>query len=250
VVHAVLTGLSMVIMNALGVKLGFGFSAGLIDYGMNYGLSTRAWLLLPVGGVYFAIYYFSFRFFILKFDLKTPGRDVAPEVTGTAPADESDRAQGFIQALGGAANLTSVEACTTRLRLVLADQAAIDEPRLRALGARGILRLGEHDMQIVLGPIADAVAEEIRARLRGGGAAPAPALEDLAAALRRALAPASPRRIEARSARLIVDLDHPDRLDLAALEQLGLRGVTRAAPSTLHILAGGDAGALAQLLDR
>jgi N-acetylglucosamine PTS system EIICBA or EIICB component len=249
VLHAILTGLSMVIMNALGVKLGFGFSAGLIDYGLNYGLSTRAWLLLPVGLAYFAIYYFSFRFFILKFDLKTPGRDVAPEANVKA-AHESDRAPGFIQALGGAANLTSVEACTTRLRLILADPAAIDEPRLRALGARGILRLGAHDAQVVLGPIADAVAEEIRSALRAGTPASARSLETLAAGLRHALAAANPRRVEARSTRLIVDLDDPDRFDAAALEQLGLRGVTRSGPATLHILTAGDAGALADLLNR
>jgi PTS system N-acetylglucosamine-specific IIC component len=249
VVHAVLTGIAMVVMDALHVKLGFGFSAGLFDYALNFRHATRPWLLLPVGAAYFAIYYFSFRFFILRFDLKTPGRDAAPEA-GVTDAGDSNRAQGFIQALGGGANLTGVEACMTRLRLVLADPNAIDEPRLRALGARGILRLGEHDVQVVLGPIADAVAEEIRAGLRGGAPASARSLEDLAAGLRHALAGARPRRVEARATRLIVDLDDPDRVDPAALEQLGLRGVTRSGPSTLHILTAGDAGALADLLNR
>ncbi len=74
-VHAVLTGLAMVIMNLLGVKLGFGFSAGLFDYVLNFKQATRPLWLLPVGAAYFALYYFLFRFVIVRFDLKTPGRE-------------------------------------------------------------------------------------------------------------------------------------------------------------------------------
>jgi PTS system N-acetylglucosamine-specific IIC component len=236
-VHAVLTGISMVVMNALGVKLGFGFSAGLFDYVLNYNLATRPLWLIPVGAVYFAIYYFSFRFFILRFDLKTLGREPLAEAGPVAAADGGDRAAGFVAALGGGANLQSVEACMTRLRLVLADPNIIDEAALRALGARGVLRLGEHDLQVVLGPIADAVASEIRARLRSGGTSETPPpLADLVTTIRHALAAAGIRSAEGRGSRLIVDLDDADRADLAALDAPGLRGVARAAPNTLHIL--------------
>ena len=72
-VHAVLTGIAMVLMHALDVHLGFGFSAGLFDYVLNFSLSTRPLLLIPIGLAYFALYYFLFRFCILRFDLKTPG---------------------------------------------------------------------------------------------------------------------------------------------------------------------------------
>ncbi len=128
----------MVTMNLLGVKLGFGFSAGLFDYVLNYGKATRPLLLLPVGAAYFVLYYGLFRVFIRRFDLKTPGReDVQSAVAvSTAPAD---RARAYIAALGGAANLISVGACTTRLRLVVRNQAAVDEPALKALGARGFI---------------------------------------------------------------------------------------------------------------
>src|SRR3954451_17187086 len=112
VLHAVLTGLSMVIMDALGVKLGFGFSAGLFDYLINFKLATRPWLLLPVGIAYFGIYYFSFRFCILRFNLQTPGREVKPQPPALAVG--GDRGGQFVAALGGAANLKSVDACTTR----------------------------------------------------------------------------------------------------------------------------------------
>src|SRR3546814_6103983 len=72
--HAVLTGLAMALMDVLGIKLGFGFSAGLLDYALNFSKATRPLLLVPVGIVYFLLYYGVFRFAILRFNLKTPGR--------------------------------------------------------------------------------------------------------------------------------------------------------------------------------
>lgn len=173
-IHAVLTGISMALMDALGIKLGFGFSAGLFDYVLNFKLSSKPLLLLPVGAAYALIYYGLFRFFIRKLDLATPGREKG-EVAATAPAGEatagSSRGEAFVKALGGAANLTSVDACTTRLRLIVADQNAVDDAALTALGARGIIRPSANATQVVLGPIADLVAEEIRTAM-GGGAAP------------------------------------------------------------------------------
>ncbi len=74
----------------------------------------------------------------------------------------------MIAALGGAANLRAVDACTTRLRLTVADQSAVDEAALRALGARGLVRPSADALQVVLGPIADQVAGELRAAMRDG----------------------------------------------------------------------------------
>jgi PTS system N-acetylglucosamine-specific IIC component len=243
--HALLTGLSMVVMNALGVKLGFGFSAGLIDYVLNFRLSTRPWLLLlVVGPAYFAIYYFSFLFCIRRFGLHTPGREPVA-AAGDAPAADTSRAGAFIAALGGAANLKRVEACTTRLRLVVADPAALDEPRLRALGARGVVRVGEDQVQVVLGPIADAVADEIRAWLHsaeGDG-------RDLASRLLGALGEGNVRAVEGRSKRLIVDVEDMKRIDFIALDKAGARAAARAGPATLHILVGEDSAPLARLLE-
>jgi glucose-like phosphotransferase system IIB component len=173
--HAVLTGLSMVLMDALHVRLGFSFSAGLFDYVINFGRATRPWMLLPIGLGYFGVYYAVFRFAIVRFDLKTPGRE-PPEERAPEPVltGERPRARGFIDALGGAANLVSVDACTTRLRLVVADQAAVNEPVLKALGARGVVRPSARDLQVVLGPIADEVAREMREALAVMPPAPAP----------------------------------------------------------------------------
>jgi PTS system N-acetylglucosamine-specific IIC component len=182
VVHALLTGLAFVIMNALHVHLGFGFSAGLFDYVLNFNKATHPLLLLPVGLAYFALYYGLFRFVISWLDLKTPGREdiaVAAEAAGVpAPAD---RALAYIQALGGAANIVSLDACTTRLRLVMGNQSLVDEAALKRLGARGMIKPSATALQVVVGTEADQVAGEMKIALRSAGVAPAPAAQAMKA---------------------------------------------------------------------
>jgi len=167
VIHAVLTGLAMALMHLLDVHLGFGFSAGLFDYLLNYGKSSRPLLLLPIGAIYAGVYYGLFRLAIRRFDLKTPGRELEGEAPMAQVSGEGQASRGaeFLVALGGAANIVSVDACTTRLRLAVRDHTALDEARLKALGARGIVRPSPTAAQIVLGPIADAVAMDIRAAM-------------------------------------------------------------------------------------
>ena len=167
VVHALLTGAAMVLMDALGVKLGFGFSAGLLDYLLNFGLATRPLLLVPVGLAYAVLYYAVFSWGIRRFDLKVPGRNDAVATAG-ATAEDS-RAAAFVEGLGGGDNLAEVDACTTRLRLVVRDAARIDKARLAALGARGVLDLGSGRVQVVVGPEADQLASEMRPLVRHGG---------------------------------------------------------------------------------
>ena len=141
VFHAVLTGAAMALMHVLGVRLGFGFSAGVFDYVLNFSKATRPLLLFPVGAFYALLYYGIFRFAIVRFDLKTPGREDEPvgEEIGDAPA-VGGRGDQFLAALGGASNLGSIDACTTRLRLIVKDQSKVTEGRLRALGAHGFVR--------------------------------------------------------------------------------------------------------------
>ena len=234
-VHAVLTGLAMVLMDALGVKLGFGFSAGLFDYVLNYGLATRPLLLLPVGAVYFLVYYATFSWCIRHFNLATPGREPEAEIAVPA-AVGGDRGQRFVAALGGPSNLKSVDACTTRLRLSLADAAAIDEPALRALGARGIVRPGGNALQVVLGPIADQVAEELRAASQ---VSPAPA-RTASVALGEALRQAGIRSVDVRGSRLLIELDDPSRIDSAELDRLEVRGWV-SVPGGVQVIIGPDA---------
>ena len=124
---------------------------------------------MPVGAVYFALYYTVFRFAIRFFDLKTLGREPEGEVIAeTAPFDAA-RGTGFRRGARRRGQPESVDACTTRLRLVLIDGKNIDEPTLKALGARGLVRPSANALQVVLGPIADQVAAEMRAFVARGG---------------------------------------------------------------------------------
>ena len=257
-VHAVLTGLSMAVMNALDIKLGFTFSAGLFDYVLNFGKATRPLWLLPIGAVYFGLYYGLFRFFILKFDLKTPGREPAEEAAALAAApapSAGGRGADFVLALGGAANLVSVDACTTRLRLIVADQKAVDEPRLKALGARGIVRPSDKALQVVLGPIADTVAGEIRQAAGAGGQAPVAASAPVSpqavdAGTAKALLPglgggANILAVSACSSRLRLELADPAKLDEPALKAAGVRALVRLDGPVVHLVIGPKAEAVA-----
>jgi PTS system N-acetylglucosamine-specific IIC component len=235
VVHAILTGTAMVIMSLLGVKLGFGFSAGLIDYVLNFGLATRPLLLLPVGAAYFVVYYAIFSWCIRRFNLATPGREAEPQAVTLAAA--GDRGRQFVVALGGAANLKSIDACTTRLRLDLADSIAVNEPALRALGARGIVRPGGNALQVVLGPIADQVAGEIRA------ATATPRTHDptdLAMGIVDVLGPAGITEVSRCGSRLVIDLNDVSAFSAAELERLSTRGWV-ALDDGIQIVVGPDA---------
>jgi N-acetylglucosamine PTS system EIICBA or EIICB component len=244
--HALLTGVSMMLMDALGVRLGFSFSAGVFDYVLNLNRATNAWMLLPIGLAYFGLYYGLFRFFILRFDLRTPGReadDDAPAAAGSATP--ASTAGGFVVALGGRANLVSVDACTTRLRLELVDRTRIDERALRQLGARGFIAVGSQGLQVVLGPIADQVAGDIRACVAQGTDAarpsePLPALQSLREALGGA---GNIACLEARAGRVVVSLHQPALARVDALLALGLRGAVQTESGSVHLLHA-DAGAL------
>lgn len=166
-VHALLTGFSMALMYILDVKLGFGFSAGLIDYLINMKLSTNAWILIPVGLCFFVLYYVLFRFIITKFKLKTPGREddddalVAPTGgNGTGSAASSKAAQ-ILEHIGGPSNIENIDACITRLRLIVKDEKAVKDSALKQLGASGVMRLGQGAVQIVFGPKSEQYKEEI-----------------------------------------------------------------------------------------
>ncbi len=249
VVHALLTGAAMVLMKLLGARLGFTFSAGLIDFLLNYGRATRPWLLAPVGAAYFAVYYGLFRYFITRFDLHTPGREpaaAAPAAAAAAPPvfGEPGQATAFIAALGGADNLRAVDACTTRLRLRVADQARVDGAALRALGASGIVSLSAESLQVVLGPAADQIASLIRAALARPRADPRREVE-VEATLAALGGVANLDEVAAASNRILVRVRDPAVVDDRALARLFARGIARPAPRSVHLLLDHEAGSLA-----
>jgi PTS system N-acetylglucosamine-specific IIC component len=183
-VHVLLTAVSMLVTNLMGLRHGFGFSAGLIDYLVNFYLAERPLDLLIVGGVFFVIYFLLFYILIRVFKLKTPGREAAREITamdmeavmlGISDADDelAALAKGYIYGLGGADNIVAVDNCATSLRLQVQDSRRVDDGYLKVLGARDVIMVAQTAVQIVVGVEAEFIANAIRDVLRSGSAVPA-----------------------------------------------------------------------------
>ena len=244
-IHALLTGLAMAMMDAFSIRLGFGFSAGLFDYVLNFSKSTRPLWLLPIGVAYFALYYGLFRFVIARFDLKTPGREVEETATANAvSAAGASTAQAWVKALGGAANLATIDACTTRLRLSIVDQSLVKDDELRRLGARGMVRPSTDTLQVVVGPVADQLAGDIRKAVHEGAAA----TQLDVSALTRALGGSSNiESIDVCATRLSIRL-RQGSLDTAAIKAAGARGAVAVGQGLWHVIIGPHAQDVAQRL--
>lgn len=198
-VHCVLAGLSFMLMHILNVGVGMTFSGGLIDlvlFGVMQGNAKTHWMwVVVVGAVYFVLYYIIFRFMISKFDYKTPGRDDAEEVKlytradvnarsaasgSTAPAGDDPVSALIVEGLGGAANLSDVDCCATRLRCTVKDAALVRQDVLKASGASGVICKG-NGVQVVYGPKVAVIKAKLEDYLEtapktpAAAAAPAPA---------------------------------------------------------------------------
>lgn len=160
VVHAVLSGLSMWIAQALDIHHGFSFSAGAIDFIINAHLSKNGYLLIPIGIAYGIVYYFMFRWAIRRYRIPTPGREEGSSLDDWA-GDIPYRSPLILQALGGKENIKTMEACITRLRLTLVNDKRLDINALRNLGAAGVIRLGGGNVQVVFGTFSELIREEI-----------------------------------------------------------------------------------------
>ncbi|OCL16259.1 N-acetylglucosamine-specific PTS transporter subunit IIBC [Gilliamella sp. wkB171] len=172
VIHAILTGISLFIAATMQWIAGFGFSAGLIDMLLSSRnpLAVHWYMLILQGLVFFVVYYVVFRFVIVKFNLKTPGREDDETVTtnsqdsqsGLAISDASQLAQEYLFVVGGKENLTNIDSCITRLRLSVNDSDLIDEQAAKALGAMAVIKLGKTGVQIVVGQQAEKIADQMK----------------------------------------------------------------------------------------
>ncbi|MFJ7406258.1 MULTISPECIES: N-acetylglucosamine-specific PTS transporter subunit IIBC [unclassified Lysinibacillus] len=171
-IHAVLTGLSLAISYIIGFRDGFGFSAGLIDYLLNFGLADKPLLLIPLGLGFGTFYFAIFYFIIKKFDLQTPGREDIDEDETKGDSIISDdldlRAFQTIEALGGKENIKQIDFCTTRLRLLVDNTNKVDEKKLKQRGALGVLCISNTNVQVIIGPSVEFLAEAMKEQLKKG----------------------------------------------------------------------------------
>jgi PTS system N-acetylglucosamine-specific IIC component len=167
VVHALLTGISCFVCAILPVRAGFNFSAGFVDWFLSFKapFAENVWMLIPIGLVFFVLYYVIFRFIITKFDLKTPGREDDQETEmhiELANDDYTGMARIILEGVGGPENVASVDNCITRLRLEVKDRLKVDEKKIKSSGAAGVIRPGKTSVQVVIGPKVQFVADEFK----------------------------------------------------------------------------------------
>ena len=167
VVYALLYAIFATITVALGYRAGFCFSAGLTDaiFSSFLPAANKSWLLLPMGVAAFVVFYLVFLFAIKKWNLKTPGREDDQDgemKIELANNDYTAMAEIIMEGLGGKENVVSIDHCITRLRLEVKDRLLVDEKKIKASGAAGVIRPGKTSVQVIIGPKVQFVYEEFK----------------------------------------------------------------------------------------
>ncbi len=278
VMHAVLVASAQFVMASLGAHMGFTFSQGGIDFVVFNVLnpfSQKWWLVLILGPLYAGLYYAAFTAAIRGLNLKTPGRedDAAGASAHAAGTGKAGKARDLVLAFGGRSNLKALDACITRLRVSVQDPARVDQPRLKALGAAGVVVVG-NNVQAIFGPLSENLKTSMQEFLKEAGAdaevaarpaaarpaAPAPPVAVKAVAEPWAIEAAKPllaalggqgnlKGLESLAlTRLRVELADPALLDEAAAKKAGVLGVMRVSPKVLHLIVGEKADQLAAAL--
>ena len=167
VVYALLYGIFVAVTTVVGFRAGFSFSAGLTDliFSASLPAAQKTLLIIPLGIAAAIVFYVVFRFAIVKFNLKTPGRedDDPDEVSDGALAnnDYTAIAKAVLEGLGGVSNVTSVDNCITRLRLEVKDSSLVNEKAIKAVSS-GVIRPSKTSVQVIIGPKVQFVADEFK----------------------------------------------------------------------------------------
>lgn len=281
-IHACLAASAQFVASTLNMHMGFTFSQGGIDFLMFNligGKAQGALYVFILGPIYAAIYYGVFRFMIEKFNLKTPGRDneVEAAVAVGSSTGKHGKALDLVLAFGGRSNITSLDACITRLRVAVKEPAKVDQAKLKAMGAAGVMAVG-NGFQAIFGPLSENLKGEMEDYLKvagpeaDGGAVSAPAatvavqavaapvsasktgVEAWVAESAAPLLAALGGRINLRGVeavaltRLRVELADQARFNEAAAKLAGVAGVMQAAPGILHLIVGEKADQFAVAL--
>jgi PTS system glucose-specific IIC component len=261
-IHALLAGLAFPLLYLLGAKLGYTFSHGFIDYALFYAMDTRPWLVLVFGPLYAGIYYAVFRVLILRLDLKTPGREREEVSLADARVEVAlGMARELVLAFGGRNNIKSLDACITRLRVALHDVHQANQDKLKALGAAGVIVVG-NGMQAIFGTRSEGLKTDMEEYMRSAGPEAdvtaetqpaveyaamgiAPRLRDPEAAQKasgffKALGGAkNVKKVEAcAETRLRLVVDDEAAVDEGALRSAGVQGIMRLPDRVLHLLVG------------
>lgn len=166
-VHCLFAGVSFMLMDLLGVKAGMTFSGGFIDYLLYWNLSTKSYLIIPIGLLFAVVYYFGFKFAIRKWNLMTPGREKEDEILDTdKKVHKTDLPFEVLAALGGKENIDKLDACITRLRITVNDIKDVNKEQLKRLGAAGVLEVG-NNIQAIFGPKSDQLKGQIKDVMQG-----------------------------------------------------------------------------------
>lgn len=266
--HALLAGGAFLLMFSLGGRLGTTFSHGLIDYIVLWPMNTKPWLVLILGPLYALLYYVLFRFVIQTFNLKTPGREDEVGPDAATGAEAGGLAMAVLDALGGGANLAALDACITRLRVTVKEMSRVDAPRLKQLGASGVMVVGD-SLQAIFGTRSENLKTDIEHFLAGKGqqvarAAPTAPLPAATTPLPTEPLPANQTarltqalggkdnysEVEACAVtRLRVRLRDTGRLDEKALTDLGVRAVHQLPEGVVHLLVGEESPRWAKSLE-
>ena len=261
-IHALLAGIAYFICVPLGIRHGFTFSHGLIDYIVLFPKSSGALWIWVLGPIWAGIYYGVFSFAIRRFNLLTPGREVESEVAKAARSAGGDNfSLQLVRAFGGRSNIASLDACITRLRIQLKDVTKANADTLKALGASGVVIVGD-GVQAIFGTRSELLKTEMQEYLKTAGPeadegeapspvkakAPAgiqPPLRDPDAARKAAAwiaalgGKANIVRVDAcAQTRLRLILRDAAKIREAELKSAGIGGVVKVNAETLHLLAG------------
>lgn len=166
-IHALLTGISMAIVALLPVRAGFNFSAGFVDWFLSFKapFAENPLYLIPIGLVVAVVYYIVFRIVIVKFNLKTPGReddDIDEAKVQLSNDNFTEIAKIILEGVGGKENVTSVDNCITRLRLEIKDYTAVNEKKIKSAGVAGVIRPSKNAVQVIIGTKVQFVADEFK----------------------------------------------------------------------------------------
>ena len=263
VAHAILVGAAFLSTYLLDARLGYSFSHGFIDYALYYVNNIRPWIILVLGPIFALVYYAVFRTLIVKFDLKTPGREEATiNLVDVKSQVADDYARQLVLAFGGRSNIKGLDACITRLRVEVATIDKADTGKLKALGAAGVVVVGDN-MQAIFGPRSENLMTDMKeylktagdeAELPAGESAPAvrykaddlrprmrdPRAPQIAGAILASLGGATnvQQAEAAAETRLRVTLVDASKLDEESLRQAGVQGIMRLPGGVLHLLLG------------